>query len=288
MLVVNNLPETDRNAVKAYFAFPSGPPRGVVFRFHGSNGSGGALFTKAEESRFARDLVADGFAVVALDSNDRQNRQWDNRVNAANPSENKDVANIQGVIQMLVDEGLMTPQTPCFASGHSNGGGFAPRAAYMLGWKASHSSCASSQASLMQITSVPQIFTMMENDELTGPSARAEALANHDLLESRGVASEYWVNPPSALYPTRFMQIEGLSAADSAELYEALKREGFLDEQGFQKQSPRTSGWERALTPNTRERRSAIEDLLKAAYADHSFSADRSALLRRFFAARLE
>ena len=76
---------------------------GVIFRFHGTGGSASAMFNKDEDFTFARDAVAAGYAIAALDSTDRVNKQWDATVT----SNNVDVLNVQASINYLTGLGLM-------------------------------------------------------------------------------------------------------------------------------------------------------------------------------------
>lgn len=76
------------------------PPNhvGVIFRFHGSGGSWQTFFGSAEDRAFADRAVAAGYAVVAGNSADRVNNEWD-YTNL--PASNPDIKNVLAVIARL-------------------------------------------------------------------------------------------------------------------------------------------------------------------------------------------
>ena len=76
--------------------------------FHGSGGSGAGFFTNSETRVFTADAVAEGFGVVALDSEDRVNRQWNPTVALTNP----DVQNVQDVVALFRARNFIAAATP--------------------------------------------------------------------------------------------------------------------------------------------------------------------------------
>src|SRR5205085_11831154 len=91
------------SGLECWSYFPSAPI-GVVLLFHGSGGNGSGWFSKVEDARLMADAVAAGFGVVALDSQDRINKQWDNTVSASNG----DVHNLLEVLAVFVSRGDIT------------------------------------------------------------------------------------------------------------------------------------------------------------------------------------
>ncbi len=285
--ILNNVAANDPTAVNAYWFFPTPMPRGVIFRFHGTGGNGGTQFTKVEELKFARDAVGSGFAVVSLDSNDRVNKSWDATVNQANPAANIDVANIQSLISLFISQQLMTAATPVFGSGHSDGAGAALRFAFLLNWKASHQHCVPGTPQIAQVTTVPGIWTMAQNDTVADPNRNASAKSNSDLLAARGIATAYIVVAPSAVYPSRFSQIPGVSVTDSTAIYTSLKTANLLNANDYQINDPTNVN----LTPIIPAQYSAfgkdIQDQLFVAYTAHQFSSATARRVLDFFVARL-
>jgi len=278
-------PAGSATAVTARYYFPQSlPARGVVFRFHGSGGSAIGVTTGSDDEKLNRDLVADGYALVALDSNDRVNRQWENLTAAV--GDNADTQNVLTAIRMLMTLGLVDAATRYFSVGHSNGGAFAPLVAYQLGWRACYVSCArGNQPQLQQVTTVPTIWTIAQNDSTVGADGNAGAISNFQLLSGRGVAAQFVTFVPSSVYASRFTQISGISAADSQAIYQSLKNGALLDTSDFQLAPPDDTVLARSLPTATSSYNRDIVDILRVAYAEHQFSAAASARVRSLFAA---
>jgi hypothetical protein len=264
------------------YYFPPNPV-GVVFHFHGSGGSMNGLFNASEQILLGRELVGAGYAVVALSSFDRVNAQWNTSV----PPNNPDIANVQTAITGFIGRGLMTSQTPVFASGISNGGAFAPRISLFLGFRATAIYIATSNATIMQNTSSATIWNIMQNDSTLAPGSLAEAFNNSQILRSRGIRAEYNVLRPSPVFPERFRRITGVSAADSISIYNALKNNGFLDRLDFLIQNPTGSGWQNVIPAQFSTILPDIFDQLKICYTEHQFFSDYNRRTVMFFNASL-
>lgn len=270
-------PEAIGSSQMRYF-FPANPV-GVLFHFHGSGGSMNGLFSQSEQTVFARELVAAGYAVVALNSSDRVNAQW----STASPPNNPDITNVQTAIASFVARGLMTNQTPIFASGISNGGGFAPRVSLFLGFRGTAIYIATSNATIMQNTGSATIWNIMRNDSTLAPGSVEEAFSNYSILRGRGIRAEYNVLEPSPVFPERFRRIPGLTAADSNAIYDALKSNGFLDRRDLLVQNPNTSGWQTVIPSQYSGNLPDIFDQLKICYTEHQFFSDHNRRTIRFF-----
>jgi len=260
-----------------YF-FPANPV-GVVFHFHGSGGSMNGLFSQPEQIVYARELVAAGYAVVTLNSSDRVNAQW----NTAAPPNNPDIANVQTAIAGFISRGLMTGQTPVFASGISNGGAFAPRVSLFLGFRGTAIYVATSNATIMQNTNSATIWNIMRNDTTLAPGSVEEAFNNYTILRGRGIRAEYNVLEPSAVFPERFRRIPGLNPNDSVTIYGALKSNGFLDRRDLLIQNPNVSGWVSAIPAQYTANLPDISDQLQICYTEHQFFSDHNRRTIRFF-----
>lgn len=286
-IVLNGQPASTSTAVNAYWYFPTALPLGVIFRFHGTGGSGSAQFSKVEEQKFARDAVASGFAVVSLDSSDRVNKSWDSTTIPADPMANVDVVNIQQLISNFRAQALINANTPIFASGHSDGAGAALRFAFLLNWKASHQSCVPGTPSIAQATTVPGIWTMAQNDTFADPQRAAKALDNANALAARGIASQYILVPPSAVYPSRFTQISGISTVDSQNIYNALRAAGLLDANDYLISDPNLTNFTPIIPTQYQSYSQDIVGQIFAAYSAHQFSTATSRRVLDFFRARL-
>ncbi len=281
--ILNGLAASDPNAVRLIFYFPPNPV-GLIFRFHGSGGSAASFFSKVEDFAFARDAVAAGYAVAALDSADRTNKQWASSIT----SNNVDVVNMQAAINYFIGLGLMTTNTPKFSVGMSNGGGFAPKPAYFLGFNACAIWCAAgAPMALFNVTTVPTIWNLARNDDLYDhtdflPNATTN-LAN---LAVRSIAGELRENAPSPVYPRRFLRVSGLTAADSQSIYDSLNNGGFLDTSGFLLADPNTSGWESVVPTAYTAYHGDILDQLVCCYSGHKFYTDFDNKVLQFFDAQ--
>lgn len=262
--------------------FPANP-QGVIFRFHGSGGSAPNLFNNIENRIFNNDAVADGYAVVAVNSFDRVNRQWDN---TNIPPNNRDIQNVQAIIQTFISRGLITANTPLFAVGISNGGSFAPRASLFLNFRGTAIYIAPGQTGLLAQTTVPTIWCLAANDETIGANALQQARFNYANLVSRNIPAQFNLNTPSPVYPERFWRIPNLTANDSRAIYNALKNNAFLDNFDFLTADPQTSGWQAVIPPQYNSFLPEILDQLEICYTEHQFFSDYNRRVLNFFNAR--
>ena len=268
------------NGVTLSYYIPPGPLAGVITLHHGTGGSGANFFNRAEYRAFCEDAAARGYGLVALDSLDRVNKQWDPAVAASNA----DIQNVQAALSLLTSRGLLTAATPRLALGMSNGGGFTSKVAYFLGYAAADSYCA--QASNGSISNVPIMWNMAMNDanDNVGASGNDQALANFGNVSARGVAASCARNAPAPLYPNRFARISGLTPADSNAIFQSIKAAGFLDANNFLIAPPSASGVQASIPPGYFLQGSAILDLLSASYTEHQFFSDANHRTLKFFA----
>lgn len=263
------------------------PPniRGVVFRFHGSGGSASTFFSRVEDRNSANNFVAAGFAVVALDSKNRIDKQWDN---TNNPPNNLDIINVQGLINLFIAQGMMTAATPVFSTGMSNGGAFSPRVAYALQFTAAAIYCVRG-GTYINITNVPTIWNVAQNDsnEQVGPSGNADSYTLYRILLGRGIRAEHNVHLPSPLYPQRFARIPGISLADSQIIFDALKNNNFLDRENNLRQSPTTSNWQNTIPIAYTPFLQPIGSQLDVVWSDHEYFSDNDGRTIAFFNAQL-
>jgi dienelactone hydrolase len=255
---------------------------GVIVLLHGKGGSGPGWFQKADNLVFTKDAVATGYAVVALDSQNRSTKQWDN---STPPPNNPDIQNVQDVLNTFISQGLMSSSTPVFAAGMSNGGGVAPTLSLALGFKATAVYCAPGKQDVFSVTSVPTTWNLAQNDTSVSPKS-SHAFSNYQTLLSRGIDTDYFVNQPSPLYPFRFAAIPELTTDDSQIIYEAFVNANppLLDTNGYLLADPTTSnGWLKALPLRYLPYSNDIQGQLLIAYTQHHFYADRNRTVLAFF-----
>lgn len=306
-----------------YFAPAS--PRGLIFCFHGAGGTGPSWFQRPATRQFLDEAVADGFAVAALTSIYDQpaltpasdpnagsgwNLAFDLSDYPHSLALNPDLQNVKAALELLVARNQITAATPLFAAGSSNGGRMSVRAAAALA--PSVTGCSpflavvnhvsqGDPAALMDSITIPVRFDMQVNDHANGDIVSwQDAQAYAQGMAARQVPSEFELNPPSPVYPARFMRVPGLSASDSEAIHQALQDGGYLDAQDFivMKGPSGSDPDDPLLNPSSwlglipAAYRSAailqgIQDELQDAYAEHGFFSDPDDRDLAFLSARL-
>ena len=246
---------------------------GIVLLFHGHEGSGASFFRNTEPWQFARDALAAGFGLVALDSADREHKGWQLSAAGINP----DVRNLRAVLEELVRRKLVDRQEPLYALGVAGGARFAALAAPLLRCKAVALFFA--PGNLPPNYEVPTIWLMAQNAVNREP----RALAEYTRLAQRQVPAQFNINDPSPVYPLRFQRIRGVAPADSNALYRLLKDRGFLDAQDMLKQDPESSGWETTLPPRFARLRGAVREQLDVCFSLPRFYSDFDNRILDFF-----
>ena len=260
-----------------YF-FPA-KPVGLVFHFHGSGGSANGLFNNFEQMLYARELVAAGYAIISLNSDDRDKRQWSNVL----PPNNPDVNNVQAAIDEFISRGLITDETPIFASGISNGGGFAPRVSLFLNFTGTAIYIATSNTTVMSLTNTPTIWNIMEKDTVLNTGSVQRAKDSYNTLKGRGIRAEFNLLRPTPVYPERFWRIPGIGRTQSVEIYNALKSNGFLDGGNYLRENPQFSIWASVIPGQYNSFLPEIRDQLWICYTEHKFFSNFNRRVVKFF-----
>lgn len=266
--------QTTAGGVDLWYYVPPNP-NGIIVAFHGNGGSASNWFTRAENLRFVRDAVAEGYGVAALSSEDRVGQQWAlTPISLANP----DVQNVQAALTKLQNAGLISASTPRYGVGASNGGRMTVRIARLLGWKAVVNYVSQGDPdTLMMASTTPTAFYMRRNDTQALVSWQdAQRYATN--MQARGVASEFVLWGRSPLYPKKFARIPGVDDAASLVIYNALNAAGLLDSGGYLLSDPTTNPatWQAAVPAAYRSAGilANIGTLLDDAYAEHGFFSD--------------
>lgn len=259
-------------------------PLGLAFFFHGLGGKAAQAFEKSEALTLTRVLIANGFAVAALDCSDRTTREW----NSSRSSTNPDVELTRRAIARLESLGVIGPATSLYSIGVSRGGGFAAKPALHIAgrFKAVSIHCASgspddwfSDATHGYV--VPTRWSLAEQD---WRAFTPQATANRDALLARGVGTELVVNAPSPVFPRRFLRVPGLTEADSRAIHDALAANGKLDAADFLLASPQTDTTLAGLLPaQLRGYGSDIVTQLNCSYSEHELFSEPAHLLVAFF-----
>lgn len=267
------------NGIQMGHYFPASPA-GVIFHFHGQGGSANLLFSNLERRIFANEAVAEGYAVVALDSADRINRDWSTSNDIAT---SPDIQNVQAAINLFISRGWITASTSLFAHGFSKGAGFSPRVSRALNFKATSMNLLAGTPDIINITTIPIIWCIAINDGTIMPGGVQQSRNNYQNLLNRGVPAEYHLAVPTPVYPERFWRISGLTATDSQAIHAALRQNGFIDRRNFLLSDPDTSGWESAIPAQHTSFVSSIRDQLRICYTEHTFFSDYNRRVLDFF-----
>ena len=259
------------------------PPKGLIFRFHGSGGSAD-LANRAYDAQLLNLMSQEaGFAVISLDSVNRVDKQWNPTFSLGNP----DVINVQGVIERLRSIGAIRADTPIFCEGISNGGAFCNRVSALLGFKAQSLVIASGIEAVMLQTNVPTIWSLASADTTLASSAVADAQRYAEGLRARGIAGEVNVQDPYPAFPSYFRRIPGIDENLSNQVHASLVAARVLDNQNRVVADSATLA--AAQLPQAALRYSAaIMNLVKAAAAEHQYVSTSAQRVLPFFEAALE
>lgn len=290
----NGQPATTVSSTLTY-QIPAGP-RGLVFLLHDSGGSGAEWFERPEQLLLARDLVAAGFGVAALDSLNRTGGTWAGQTTLAT---NSDALNHGAAVDRFIRDGALTAATPLFFLGVGTGGDTAVRFAEFLATarpartvKGAVLYLSSGNETLAVTSRVPQFFALATNDETLGPAGLAAARENSQFLVGRGVATAMLNNAVSPVHPARFRQLglgreTPITGDDAQSIWAAVKTTGALDPNNYVKTQPATAALTTALPAAFKSRAADVAAQLAVASAGRAFYADANPRVIAFLNARL-
>jgi len=262
-----------------YYYFPPAS-KGVIVFFHGSGGDAREWTNLGAERRhFFDDAISEGYAIIAIDSADQINKQWELTLPAES---NADFRAVRDILAIFKGRGEIKEALPIYGIGMSRGGQFATLAGYSLPMKALALMVADSVEEMITVSTVPMMWCLAEHDVIIDSE---QALANYQQLTKRGVDAGFYVHPPMPIYPLYFVDTNGVDVAGSVQLFRDLKNHGFLDENNFLIQNPRFSGWEKYTMGFSDEIRLDIQDRLFVAYGEHAFYSDCDHRILDFFGA---
>jgi zinc transporter 2 len=294
---------------EAIWEKPRGEPRGVFLLLNGCNhGADGWWDAQAgcddclglpEEKAIVKAAIDRGHVAVALSVVQQRTKMrcW---ANLTPPNLNTDMKSTLKTVKLLVEregwQGL-----PLYAWGGSSGGTFAARLPYYLPMK----------GIMVQLKSVKgEDLEADPKDPVTGaawphpkvvyvynrrdPVAQERAIDYTDALKAKDVPYALLGADPTPLSPGFFAQrVEEINATVSAQLYEALKAGGVLDEHGYLPLDPRKSDkrWQGVLrervpyanTVRLEKFVSPIFEELNWAYSNHQGISDCTAAAFEFF-----
>jgi len=263
---------------------------GVVFLMHANGGSTADWFTRPEQLLLARDLVAAGYGVAALNSLNRTQGNWGAQAVLAN---NLDALNHAAALDRFVRDGALGPTKPIFFLGEAAGANAALRFADLLATGAAARPVKGAVLYLspgletLAVTSrVPQFFALAVNDDVLGAAGLADARDNALLLTGRGVANGLVTNAVSPVHPGRFRALSAtastFTATDADAIWTAVKAAGFLDANNYPKAIPTPAALTTALPTAHQSRAADVAAQLAVAAGAREFFSDANARVIAF------
>ena len=195
-------------------------PRGLVYLFHGSNGS--ARFAdRVETTDVLNRLVARGYGFVSTSSTERTgDKRWN--VSDASLTTNPDLARLVRLQAHLVATTPLEAGTPLVGIGMSNGARFVTT--WGQAWKnagypvkaiwASHGNTAPPFDEAGQLT-VPTVFSTSEND-FTVPPGQVVLSFSH--TRDGGTPTELYVTRETKLSAPPYQRIPGVDPNESVQI----------------------------------------------------------------------
>jgi hypothetical protein len=260
-------------------------PRGLVFLFHGTNGSA-AFADRVETTDVLNRLVAQGYGFVSTSSTERTgDRRWD----AANPSltTNPDLARLLRLRAHLVTTTPVEPGTPLLGVGMSNGARFVTL--WGQAWKnaghpvkaiwASHGRTAAPFDGPGELT-VPTVFSTSENDFTVPPGG---IVLNFATARDSGTPADFQITRERRLTAPPYERIPEIDANESQQIVQALIATGVWNAQG-ERVEPDIESAAASLPASVHGQASHIADQTAWQLAVHQFTAEYAEQVIAFFA----
>jgi hypothetical protein len=208
-------------------------PTGVVYMFHGTGG-GASFVTKIETVDLLNTFVAQGYAFVSTDSTNRTTKQWN--VTDASTKTNPDLARLAALRQHIIATTAVTPTTPTYGIGMSNGSAFTAL------W------AATSERSGMPVDAeglymagprqvvfqtggvdVPTFMVIGQNDTRTDPTRERAELQR---IAAGGTPTELEEVPQRPILAARYLRVPGVNQTTADAIVASYQKAGVIDAQG--------------------------------------------------------
>lgn len=266
------------NGTNVYYYVPAGY-KGLILLFHGGSSSATDWTTqRLEYMSFTKYAITNGYAVLAVDSKDRVTKTWDLSMNSA------DVNNIDVILNSLKTRNIIAASTKFFGVGMSTGGSFCSSISYQRSYRAAAIYCIPGVNQLYSSSKIPTIWNMSRNDVTQSLTRLSLANNNFNMLNGRGVTSEFYVNEPYPVNAGRFAIINGLTESDGAKIIDGLKAGGFIDTRGnILADVASTSAWKSSVPAAYKNSLYQIQQQLSICYTQHEFYKDSNYRTIEFF-----
>lgn len=180
---LHEVTQIDHEGHPAYYGLPEGTPRAVVIYFHGSGGSANDVLG-TEQTAVLNQLAPFGWAFVASESEDQTpNHQW----NTSHDPDNPDMTRVRRVLDQVVADTPIEPETPIVLMGFSNGGSALAAFADIYGRELTFAAAAFHNTGGGDVA-MPSIWLSTTND---GSFAPASMAAKAEAQEADGYEAEH-------------------------------------------------------------------------------------------------
>ncbi len=268
---------------------------GLVFLLHDAGGSTASWFATPEGMTLARDLVAAGYGVLALNSINRTTGAWATQTTLG---ANLDAINHRAALNKLITDGHPAATKPIFFLGNGDGATAAARYAEFLATatparnvKGAVLYNSSGNETLAATSKVPQFFALSANDDLLGTAGLATARSNSQFLAGRGIATATSTNTVSPVHPNRFgvlgVTSTAFAATDATAVWTAVKTAGLIDANNYVKALTAPATVTAALPDAYKARAEDVAAEMNVAFAAPAFYSDADARVIAFLNARV-
>lgn len=272
-------------------------PAGLVFLLHDSRGSATDWLERPDHILLARDLVAAGYGIAALDSLARTSGAWAAQTTlAANP----DALNHAAAHDRIQRETTLAADQPVFFLGVGDGATAAQRYADLLARGAAGRPArpvrgvvlflSAGDEALAVTSRVPHFYALAANDDILGAAGIAAARDAAQLLLGRGVAQATTSNQVSPVHPGRFRALRlaqpTFSNEDATAIWTAVKNARVLDPNNYPKSVPSETTLAAALPVAHRARAAAVAAQIAVAAAGRELYATANPRIVQFLNAR--
>ena len=278
------------SGAEAMYEIPNAP-RGILFLAHGCQHSATDFWAPTaecpqclglpEEVRIVKAALREGFAVIAISSQDREvSRCW---------SFESDGPIVKRALDAFRERHHL-PSLPLAALGASSGGAFVLQLAGIMRLVAVISQIMAIPPAMLSEPMPPTLFIHMSRDQRTAAFVHKDVKRIKNMSSGQAEQIEVAPQKPSAAFFTD--RIERLDSAAASALHAALRRHGLLNADGFLAEDPRRSAWREAIRasdglgarlpgpgPNSPADtlvgdESAVSEVLNVAWAMHEIVSD--------------
>jgi predicted esterase len=245
--IVNQWGEENENGLffpvdkVVHYALPP-EPKAIVFMIHGTGGRSESWFTNFEKYSLVNDLVAEDYAVFALNSNETTlgdqdgdgKVRWENSFFKQDTLTNIDFKNVLHT-KKYIDVNLDFGDIPVFIIGGSNGANFADYCTAVLDFEASaHMTGNGNTTFFDNYPDLKPVIWIQSRNDNNASANDSIAWANHQKLIAKNIKTEWHWLEKSPAYPQRFERSNNnINEYFSSSIYDSLELYGLIDETGF-------------------------------------------------------